>query len=70
MVKILEFRRLEGTEPARETDGQKGDLPEGHSAEIVIFPGVRIERQSALESDDDHTKQAAEEAKRPIGRDR
>jgi hypothetical protein len=45
MVRILEFRCTPPADPAREAPDRAAALPEGHSAEIIIFPGVRIERQ-------------------------
>ena len=44
MATILEFRRTEG-ETARKDDPVKGSL-----GEIVIFPGVRIERHGATDA--------------------
>lgn len=42
MVTILEFRRPEGT--SNETGTSQVENGERKSAEIIIFPGVRIER--------------------------
>jgi hypothetical protein len=67
MVKILEFRRQEGSEPARGPEDRPSELLEGHSAEIVIFPGVRIER--APKNDGDLPKHTAKKLKTPAGRD-
>lgn len=52
MVTILEFRRQGASDPAPEADTKPDELPKGHSAEIIIFPGVRIERQPGNSSDD------------------
>lgn len=46
MATILEFRR-----PERQQCRDRKAAPQDHSAEIVIFPGVRIERQKAAASD-------------------
>lgn len=69
MVKILEFRCQEGSQRVREAENRTSELLEGHSAEIVIFPGVRIERQPKHDGDGDLSKRSLKEAKRPAGRD-
>ncbi len=70
MVRILEFRRPADSNPAQRTDGKSDDLPKGHSAEIVIFPGVRIERRSKSSSDGNLPNRAAKRARGPSRRDR
>lgn len=68
MVRILEFRRPAPAGPARETGGPAEALPESHSAEIIIFPGVRIERQPRR-GDGDLPEDAAKQAGRPAVND-
>lgn len=70
MVNIIEFRRRDEIVPRTVAEIQPGGLPRGHSAEIVIFPGVRIERQPLERGDDDLSKGAAKKVKRPAGRGR
>jgi hypothetical protein len=69
MAKILEFRCQEEAQRPRETESGSSELPEGHSAEIVIFPGVRIERQPGHDSGGDLSKGSLKGMNRPAGRD-
>lgn len=69
MVRILEFQRPEESNPTQRADGRLEDLPKGHSAEIVIFPGVRIERRSKSSGDGDISTRAAKRARGPSRRD-
>lgn len=46
MGTIIEFRRPETARGVPPAEPDCGDAPAGHSAEIIIFPGVRIERHS------------------------
>ena len=69
MVRILEFQRPEESNPAQTTGGKSRDLPKGHSAEIVIFPGVRIERRANSSDDGDPPTRAAKRARGPSRRD-
>lgn len=70
MVNIIEFRRRDEIAPRTVADGQRSGLPKGHSAEIVIFPGVRIDRQPLNRGDGGMTGGTAKRAKRPAGRNR
>ena len=45
MATILEFRQAECDRTEADNQGSTAKGPKGKSAEIVIFPGVRIERQ-------------------------
>lgn len=53
MVTILEFRRPESSDPGQQAESEAPAFAEGHTAEVIIFPGVRIERQSPEGSDED-----------------
>ena len=68
MVSILEFRRPDGSVPTRKAEGKVDKLPRGHSAEIIIFPGVRIERRSN-DGDGDRPARGAKRARRPARAD-
>lgn len=70
MVRILEFRRPEEFNPAQRADGKSDDLPKGHSAEIIIFPGVRIDRRPKTPGDDSLQDRAAKRVRGPSRRDR
>lgn len=52
MVRILEFRRPPPDVSGREAGATAEALPESHSAEVIIFPGVRIERRPRREGGD------------------
>lgn len=70
MVNIIEFRRQGDIAPRTVADGHTGNLPKGHSAEIVIFPGVRIDRQPWDRGDGGMPGSTAKSAKRPAGSNR
>lgn len=70
MVRILEFRRPEATEPPKGVGAGSDMRPEGHSAEIIIFPGVRIDRHSIDARNGDESKQRVKRARSPYGRNR
>lgn len=59
MVTILEFQRPDETGQAGGAESKSRNLPKGHSAEIIIFPGVRIERRSESDAAEDVAKQPA-----------
>jgi len=69
MVRILEFRRPDASQSPATANRGAEKRPDGESAEIIIFPGVRIERKerggSGLRA-----KRRAKRAKGPSGRDR
>jgi len=70
MVNIIEFRRRDESVPRTVAESHMDSLPRGHSAEIVIFPGVRIDRQPLDRGDGGMPGSTAKRAKRPAGRNR
>lgn len=70
MVNIIEFRRRDEIAIRTLADGHTGSLPKGHSAEIVIFPGVRMDRQPLGQGDGGMSGGAVKRAKQPAGRNR
>lgn len=70
MVNIIEFRRRDEIAPRAVAESRTGGPPSGHSAEIVIFPGVRIERQPLDRGDGGMPDNAAKRTKRPAGHNR
>jgi len=70
MVRILEFRRPVATVPPKAVNAGSDLRAEGHSAEIIIFPGVRIDRRSMCAGNEDEPKQRAKRARSPSGRNR
>ncbi len=43
---ILDFHQAECDRAVTDSAGSTAELAKGQSAEIIIFPGVRIERQA------------------------
>lgn len=70
MVNIIEFRCRDDIASRAVADSHPGSLPKGHSAEIVIFPGVRIDRQPLDRGDGGMPGNTAKRAKRPAGSNR
>ncbi len=70
MVRILEFQRPDESDTAQGAAGKSEELPKGHSADIIIFPGVRIDRKPNDDGSDDHPENSAKRVKRPARRDR
>ncbi len=70
MADILEFRRPDSGVSVRAAEGKAGGPPKGRSAEIIIFPGVRIERRRAKGGDDDRPVRGARRVRRPAGVDK
>lgn len=69
MVRILEFRRPEHITPAQAAESRPSARPEGRSADIIIFPGVRIDRPLPRGGDDDRPNNARKQATGPLRRD-
>lgn len=70
MVRILEFRRPEESAAAQGAEVKPEEMPKGHSADIIIFPGVRFERQPGDGGSDNHPEPSAKRVKHPARRDR
>lgn len=72
MARILEFRHPVGSAAAQGAEVKPEKLPEGHSADIIMFPGPqgRSEGQPGADGSDNHPEPSAKQAKHPTRRDR
>jgi len=67
MATIVEFRQPETVRKGSDASSATVNHPRGRSAEIIIFPGVRIERTAASNRDKAAPK-SKKRAKRAVRR--